>query len=142
MNQEATMRIHKMMKENEQILFNIFYLISENGNSFWASDEKSYIIGQTNEGLPLWIWIGEQADAEAYKQIENTLENRLSLNPNLKVTGDAKHLEKLLDRVAAKKNVNYNSLVPMVIYRCDKVTNSKKVTGHSIYSNATHKPIL
>ena len=142
MNQEAAMRIHKMMSENEEILFNIFFLILENDDAFWASDEKSYIIGQTNERLPLWIWIGERADEEAYSQMESTLEERLALNPNLRVTGDEKRLEKLLAQVAVNKNVQYNSMVPMVIYRCDKVTNPKKATGHSIYSNATHKPIL
>ncbi|MCR5022875.1 MAG: GNAT family N-acetyltransferase [Lachnospiraceae bacterium] len=136
------MRIHKMMSENEEILFNIFFRVLESDDSFWASDEKSYIIGQTNESMPLWIWISGQADEEAYRKMESVLEERLDLNPKLRVTGDEKRVEKLLDRVAAKKNVHYNSLVPMVIYRCDKVTNPKKATGHSIYSDETHKPIL
>lgn len=30
----------------------------------------------------------------------------------------------------------------MVIYRCDKVTNAKKASGHMILSNAKHKEIL
>ena len=142
MNQNAAARINKLMTQDEQILFNVFYLILDNDSSFWASDEKSYIIGQTNERLPLWIWIGEQADDEAYREMESILEQRLEQNPNLKVTGDAARVERILQNVARRKNMQYDSLVPMVIYRCDKVTNPKKATGHSIYSTAEYKPIL
>lgn len=134
--------IDRLMSENEKILFNLFYRIAESECSFWATDDKSYIIGQTNERLPLWIWIAEESDSAAHTEIETVLKERLTLNPELKVTADAKRIEDILQKVSREHKAAYTQQEPMIIYRCDKVNNPKKASGHLILSNEKHQDTL
>lgn len=130
------------MSENEKILFNLFYLISDSEDAFWVTDEEFYIIGQTNERLAMWIWIKENTSEDVLTDIEGVIEERLDLNPKLNVIADEAIIRPILNRISERKKVSYNSMIPMVIYRCDKVTNAKKASGHMILSNAKHKEIL
>ena len=134
--------INTLLSENDKVLFNLFYLIAESGTAFWVTDDQSYLIGQTNERLPLWIWISDTAEEAAYAEIQTILTERLALNPTLKITAAAEKIQPILQKISASKKVSYKSEVPMVIYRCDKVTNPKKASGHSIFSNESHKDIL
>lgn len=134
--------INKLMSENEKILFNLFYLISDSEDAFWVTDEEFYIIGQTNERLAMWIWIKENTSEDVLTDIEEVIEERLDLNPKLNVIADEAIIRPILNRISERKKVSYNSMIPMVIYRCDKVTNAKKASGHMILSNAKHKEIL
>ena len=45
--------INTLLSEIDKVLFNLFYLIAESGTAFWVTDDQSYLIGQTNERLPL-----------------------------------------------------------------------------------------
>ena len=134
--------INKLMSENEKILFNLFYLISDSENAFWVTDEEFYIIGQTNERLAMWIWIKENTSEDVLMDIEGIIEERLELNPKLNIIADEVIIRPILNRISERKKVSYNSMIPMVIYRCDKVTNAKKASGHMILSNDKHKEIL
>jgi len=134
--------INRLMSENNKILFNLFYHILDSENAFWVSDEESYIIGQTNERLPMWIWIKENASEDALAEIEKVIEQRMELNPKLNVTANEKIMRSILNRISERKKVDYSSMVPMVIYRCDTVTNTKKASGHTIFSNESHKEVL
>lgn len=106
--------INKLMSENEKILFNLFYLISDS----------------------------EDTSEDVLTDIEGVIEERLDLNPKLNVIADEAIIRPILNRISERKKVSYNSMIPMVIYRCDKVTNAKKASGHMILSNAKHKEIL
>ena len=66
----------------------------------------------------------------------------MELNPDLNVIAVEPVIRPILNRIAARKKVSCNSMVPMVVYRCDKVTNAKKANGHMILSNNKHKEIL
>lgn len=140
--ENALPTINKLMSENDKVLFNLFYLIWGSENAFWATDEESYIIGQTNERLPMWIWIKDNASEDALAEIEEVIEERLKLNTKLNVTADENIIRPILNRISERKKVDYSSMVPMVIYRCDKVTNPKKASGHTIFSNESHKELL
>ena len=134
--------INRLMSENDKILFNIFYLISDSQNAFWITDDESYIIGQTNERLPMWIWVKENASADALTEIEKVIEERLVLNGKLSVTADEKMIRPILERISERRKVNYRNMVPMVVYRCDQVTNTKKAKGRIIFSDEGHRRIL
>ena len=134
--------IDSVMSENEKILFNLFYLIADCKDSFWATDEKSYIIGQTNERLAMWVWMQENVSEEACAEIEAVIEERLELNPKLKITADEARIRPVLDRIARRRKVSYSSMVPMVVYRCDQVINNKKADGTMILSTGEHKKVL
>lgn len=134
--------IKELLPENDKILFNLFYLIAESESAFWVTDDRSYLIGQTNENLPMWIWIGENVDEAARREIEAVIMERLTRNPNLKITADEDKIEALLQKVSYQMNIKYEKQVPMVVYRCDKVVNPKKAAGHMIYSTGQHKEIL
>lgn len=102
------------MSENEKILFNLLYLISDS----------------------------EDTSEDVLTDIEGVIEERLDLNPKLNVIANEAIIRPILNRISERKKVSYNSKIPMVIYRCDKVTNAKKTSGHMILSNAKHKEIL
>lgn len=134
--------INKLMSENDKILFNLFYRILDSQNAFWITDDEFYIIGQTNERLPMWIWVKENASADVLAEIEKVIEERLELNGKLSVTADEKIIRPVLNRISERKKVTYGSMVPMVIYRCDGITNTRKANGHTIFSNESHKEVL
>lgn len=134
--------IKELLPENDKVLFNLFYLIAESERAFWATDDRSYLIGQTSENLPMWIWLGEHVDETARQEIERVVVERLALNPELKITADAEKIEPILQKISGGGNVRYEKQVPMVVYRCDKVENPKKAAGHMVYSTEEHKGIL
>lgn len=138
----ALSTIDKLMSENEKILFNLFYLISDSESAFWVTDEESYIIGQTNERLAIWIWLKENASEDVLTEVEGVIEERLELNTKLNVIADEARIRPILNKISERKKVSYSSMVPMVVYRCDKVTNTKKASGHMILSNKKHKETL
>lgn len=135
-------KINELMNQKEKILFNLFFLIEEAKDAYWVTDNRSYIAAQTNPRLPLWIWIGENADEQTDLELKDILTERLLLNSKLKVTADESKIEQVLNHVAKEQNVMFEKAVPMNIYSCKKVTNSKKAPGNMIYSNKEHKPIL
>lgn len=115
--------INRLMSENDKILFNLFYRIAESECSFWATDDKSYIIGQTNERLPLWIWVAEDLDSTAHAEIEAVLKERLTLNPKLKVTADAHRIEDILQNISREMShviVQRNAAALFFQSRCTK----------------------
>lgn len=139
---DALAIINQLMSENDKVLFNVFYLIAEDKNSSWVTDGESYIVGQTNANLPLWIWMKDDVGEEACREIEEIITERLEINPRLKITADATKIKGVLQKIANKRAINYEAQVPMVIYRCNQITNSKKASGRSILSNESHREIL
>lgn len=140
--EEVQPLIKELLPENDKILFNLFYLIAESEHAFWVTDDRSYLIGQTNENLPMWIWIGEHVDETARQEMETVIMERLTRNPKLKITADGEKIEALLHRISDQMNTRYEKQAPMVVYRCDKVVNPKKAAGHMMYSSGQHKAIL
>lgn len=140
--EDVKVLIQELLPENDKILFNVLFLIAESESSFWATDARSYLIGQTNENLPMWIWMGEDVDETASQEVEAVIVERLTRNPKLKITADEDKMEDILNKISYKMNTKYEKQVPMVAYRCDKVVNPKKAAGHMIFSTRQHKAIL
>ena len=134
--------INTLLTQNDKLLFNLFYLIAESPSSFWATDDSSYLIGQTNERLPMWLWLDEHVSEEVWAEIEAILLERLKQNPQLKLTANATKIETFLQKFSNVHGFHYKPQVPMIVYSCDKVTNSKKAEGHTILSTQEHKQIL
>lgn len=134
--------INTLLTQNEKLLFNLFYLIAESPSSFWATDGTSYLIGQTNEKLPMWVWLSENVSKQSLTEIETLLWERLKQNPQLKLTADAKRIEAFLQKFSNAHGFHCKPQVPMIVYSCSKVTNPKKAEGHMIYSTENHKQTL
>ena len=134
--------INKLMSENAKVNFNLFYLFLDNEGTTWYTDEKSYIIGQTDANRPMWIWMDENVTQEALAEVEQIIEGGLEENAKLNVTADERIIQPILYSIAKRKKTIVRGQVPMVIYRCDKVVNSKKAGGHMILSDDTHREIM
>lgn len=134
--------ISRMLSREDKILFNLFYLIAESDSSFWMTDDSCCIIGQTNEKLPMWIWIGDDPDDCVKEEIRAVLRERLTLNPGLKITANEEKIRDILAQISLETGIPYKAQVPMNIYSCKSVKNAKKASGHMILSNETHKDIL
>lgn len=134
--------IENLISPNDRILFNLFYLIAESPASYWVTDDKSYLVGQTNEHLPMWIWINDSFNENSKTELASIIWKRLALNPRLKLTADASKISTLLEQIAAEKEASLKSTVPMNIYCCQNITNSKTAPGHVIKSNIDHKNVL
>ncbi len=135
--------IDELLAENDKILFNLFYRIAESENAIWITDDNSYIIGQTNEKLPLWVWMRDSVDSAACGEVAEVIVERLTLNPKLRVTGDEKKLTSILHKLVEERRAgSYKAQVPMVIYSCKEVTNSKNADGQMILSGQEHKALL
>lgn len=133
--------INSIMSENDKLLFNLFYLIADSDDSFWMTDDKSYIIGQSNEKRPMWLWMADNIDTDAMNEIEDIIEERLNLNSPLKVTADGNKIEDILKSLT-ERNIRHELSTPMVAYYCDKVEKAKNNLGQVILSSEYHKSIL
>lgn len=46
-----------MVTGNDEIVFNLFYLIRNNENAMIYTDGKHYIVAQSNYETPVWVYI-------------------------------------------------------------------------------------
>lgn len=134
--------INRLMSFEDKIRFNIFYLIAESENSLWATDDQSYIIGQTNENLPMWIWMKDDPDETACGKVKTMISERLELNPALKVTAEEEKIEDILEQIAEEKQIKFKRNIPMNIYYCNRLAEGKTASGHIILSDESHKETL
>lgn len=130
-----------VLNKTDKIIYNLFYLIREKENAFTATDEATYIIGQSNESTPLWMWLKEKPDGTIDKEIYDIVESRLLLNHNLKVVAHEKNVNDILNSIAQKKEVNYKVNMPMTVYACNNVK-KVSISGQVVKPKEEHKEIL
>lgn len=130
-----------VLSKTDKIIYNLFYMIREKENAFITTDNTTYIIAQSNEHTPLWIWLREKSEGSIKEEICNIIESRLSINYDFKVIADEKYVIDILNCIAHKIGINYKVKMPMTVYACNYIKNVK-ISGQIIKPNDEYKEIL
>ena len=75
----------RLIKGKNRAVFQLFELISEAPKYELWTDNKSYIMMQSNENTPIWIWLDEKINDNIQTQyhIVDIMKERISKNPNV-----------------------------------------------------------
>lgn len=132
----------KILDKKDRIIYNLFYLIREEDNAFFATDNSKYIIGQGNESAPLWMWLKQIPDENVEKEICDIIESRLILNQNLQLNAYEGYARRILDGVAKKTGLGYRVSAPMIAYACNHAISRYKISGQIVMPKEEHKEIM
>jgi uncharacterized protein len=132
----------KILDKKDRIIYNLFYLIREGDNAFFATDNSTYIIGQGNESAPLWMWLKQIPDENVEKEICAIIESRVVLNQNLQLNAYEGYARGILDRVSNKTGIGYYVSAPMIAYACNQAISRYKISGQIVTPEEKHKEIM
>lgn len=133
---------NRLLREEDKVVFNLFYLIDEGEHSYWATDDKTCIIGQSSPQTPLWMWLKDKPDEKTASCISHELLQQLALNTCLKVTASTGYAEGILDKVFQASGIAYLKHTPMTVYACHHVSNFRKASGKIVMPREEHRDIL
>ena len=79
----------RLIKGKNRAVFQLFELISEAPKYELWTDNKSYIMMQSNENTPIWIWLDEKIsdNIQAQYHIVDIMKERISKNPKMYFCG-------------------------------------------------------
>lgn len=64
----------KMVTGNDDIVFNLFYLIRNSENAMSYTDGKNYIVAKSNYETPVWVYInGELKDNTVITELKELM---------------------------------------------------------------------
>lgn len=116
--------------QKEKYLFYILEKIIKDKNSTIYSDNNSYIIGQTNKDLPIWIWTANLNDLT---NLKNDLD-KILVNPENKITSK-KELYELLKK--EYEITDYFEMGYLSLEKPIKPLNKKGIFVRPNYSDVT-----
>lgn len=130
-----------LLDENERITMNLFEMILAGKEPFCLSDHESFILCQSNERTPLWLWCRENMAQSAVETAAGALAARLALNPHLNVDAIPGRSDEIL-RLAAQKN----GLVPQPVmalnaYVC-RAARAPVCRGRMVSPEDAHRPAM
>lgn len=132
----------KILGKKDKIIYNLFYLIREGDNAFFATDDSKYMIGQSNERAPLWMWLKQIPDENVEKEICDIIKSRLVLNQNLQLNAYEEYAKKILDSISKETGLGYCISMPLIAYACNQVISRDKISGQIVMPKEEHKEIM
>lgn len=116
MNQVAK----SLLSEDEKAVFQLFELITKvEGYKQWT-DQKSYLMMQSDENAPIWIWLGEglwEVSKES-EEILCALSDCLCRNPSIHFNAVLERFSKLSARLEERIHKKVTMVMPMNVYVC------------------------
>lgn len=130
-----------LVKGRDEIIFNLFNMIRTCENATIFTDDRSYIVAQSNEYTPAWVFANDNFDDVTIQEVTPILSDMLRKNSCLKVNGEARYLTKILDQVAKSMDSSYQLHMEMNAYTCYQVKPVKE-KGQKIISSTKHLDIM
>ena len=88
--------INKMITGDNEIIFNLIFLIRSDKNAAIFTDDRSYIVAQTNLHTPIWIYLNDRADMETENELVQILSDLIEKNKNVWYAYSDEELNKIL----------------------------------------------
>ena len=112
--------VKKLLTGKNEILFNLFYLIADDKNALFITDEESFIIGKSRKAPSAWLFVNGILTANAETQIVEAISNALIETPKLIINGESERITGILDKVSGKTGASYTVKMPMNVYACNE----------------------
>jgi uncharacterized protein len=130
-----------LLGDKEIITFNLFNLIMDNPNASVWSDNKDYIIAQSNEHTPIWIWICKDINSQVMEEVAEIVSARVKLNPRVHINIDSNRCCNFFELMQKKYGISMEVYMPMNAYACYSVE-EPKVLGKMVIPSKEHKVIM
>lgn len=111
----------KLVQGNDEITFNLFYLVRGCEDARIYTDDKSYIVAQSNQYTPIWIFANEQFDTEAENEVYQILADCVKENPKVHINAKPEFMSGIFARLEAELNVKYEKYKGLIAYKCPQV---------------------
>jgi len=112
--------VKKLLTGKNEILFNLFYLISDDKNALFITDNESYIIGKSRKAPLAWLFVNDNLTENVETEIVEVISKILIETPELIINGESTRVTGILDKVSEKMNVSYAVKMPMNVYACNE----------------------
>lgn len=130
----------KLIQGKDEVIYNVLYLIREGENPFIVTDDESYIIAQSVEQTPMWVYLNKKPK-DKKEEIVQIILDRLSKNSELKLIASEENIQEVLDTVSIKSNIKYCINMRMNVYSCTKVNNYESL-GKIVHPSKKYRDIM
>lgn len=73
----------RLLTSDELVTMNLFELIFSFSEASAWTDHESFIIGQSNEKTPIWMWLSERCGSESAECAADIIASRLEFSPSV-----------------------------------------------------------
>ena len=77
----------RLLTPDELVTMNLFELIFSFPEASAWTDHESFIIGQSNEKTPIWMWLSERCGSESAECAADIIASRLEFSPSVHLNG-------------------------------------------------------
>lgn len=132
----------KMVTGNDDIVFNLFYLIRNSENAMIYTDDKHYIVAQSNYETPVWVYInGELKDNTVITELKELMKASIAQNANVHINAQKEYFQPIMDELKKEEGIILTEFMPMNVYACSKVIEVES-SGECITPNAEYKQAM
>ena len=129
--------IDRLVKGHDEIIYNLFYVIRSGENAFIVTDDRSYILAQSNPNTPIWIYCNNKMDHTSECELVRLLCERSELNNNVHIVAQAERIANVFEQVADIMGIQFEEYMPMSVYACHQV-NIINEEGERVMPNAQY----
>lgn len=120
-NITALRYVKEMLDFNERVTMNLFYLILSDSKAYVWSDHKNFIICQSNDQMPMWVWLADDIDTDATECVTDIIAARVLLNSNIQINISADAGKQVLRIACEKSGANLEKVMDLNAYVCKNV---------------------
>lgn len=113
--------IDKMITGDNEIIFNLISLIRSDEKAAIFTDDKSYIVAQSNPLAPIWVYLNENADAQTENDLVNILANLIEKNKSVHINVQTGFIQGVFKRLSVDKGYLFSEYMAMNVYVCHAV---------------------
>lgn len=110
----------RLLSEDEKTVFQLFELIASAENYEQWTDNENYLMMQSDENTPIWLWIGEgvQWGSQEAVDIIYLLSERIAKNPGVHINAVSERFSKISVQLEEQIQGKVTILMPMNVYVC------------------------
>lgn len=129
--------IDQLVKGHDEIIYNLFYVIRAGENSFIVTDDRSYILAQSNPNTPIWIYCNDKMNSASECELVGLLRERIELNRKVHIIVQTERIANVFEQVSSVMNIQLEEYMPMSVYACHHVNEIEEV-GEMIAPDAQY----
>ncbi len=139
--EEARALAERRLTAEERVCFDLFSLILEREDALCRSDGARYLLAQSREDTPLWVWLAQELPEAAEDEAAACLAESLARCPALHVTLDPGRGQGVLRKAAERSGLTPETVLPMNVYACRKLQ-PLPLRGRAVVPREEHRPVM
>ncbi len=97
-----------LVKGPDEIIYNLFYLIRDDLDSYLVTNDRTYILAQSNTKTPVWIFQNGIPEPEEKDELCEIILEKFHGNNHLKINAKATYITGVLDQVSKQTGKTYS----------------------------------